>query len=207
MQTSPIPKHSHRLSGELGRLALLCHGDSITLRRLTDAMGIRGHALLTLFLSFPFLLPIPLPGLSLFFGACIAIAGSRMALGKAHWFPKSWMERPLSARILLRIFLTSEKLMRRLEVWVKPRGAFFHAYWWVRPLNGILIACCGVFLALPLPPGTNFPPAVAIILLSTGSLEEDGVFLWLGYIAFILNVVFFTLLPFLGLQGIRALLV
>jgi len=204
-EQSQTPKHSHRLSGELARLGALCHGESITLQQLTDAMGTRGHALLTLLLGFPFLLPIPLPGLSVFFGTCIAITGFRMALGKVHWFPRQWMERPLSTKVLRRIFHTGEKIMQRLEVWIKPRGAFFHASPWIRPLTGLLIACCGMLLALPLPPGTNFPPALAIILLSIGSLEEDGVFLALGYAAFVLNVIFFTLLPFLGLQGIRAL--
>ena len=198
-------RHTHRLSSELARLVSLCDEESITLRRLTEAMGTRGHALLALFLGFPFLLPIPLPGLSIFFGACIAISGGRMALGKGPWFPRSWMNRPLPVSILRKILRTGEKLMSRLEVWIKPRGAFFHAYPWVRPMNGLMIASCGLLLALPLPPGTNFPPAAAIVLLATGSLEEDGLFLGLGYIAFMVNVAFFTLLPFLGIQGIRAL--
>jgi len=196
--------HKHRLSGELGQLANLCHGTSITLRLLTEAMGTRAEALLVFLLALPFLLPIPLVGLSIFFGVCIAIVGTRMALGKSLWFPKKWMDRPLSATLFHKIFDKGGKIVRWFEVWIKPRGHFFHRYSWIRNMNGFMIAICGFFLALPLPPGTNFPPAVAIVLLATGSLEEDGVFLGLGYIAFLLNLVFFGLLPFLGIQGVRA---
>ncbi|MBI4404334.1 MAG: exopolysaccharide biosynthesis protein [Deltaproteobacteria bacterium] len=197
--------HRHKLSAELARLGALCNAQSVTLRSLTKAMGTRGHALLSLFLGFPFLFPIPLPGLSIFFGACIVVTGALMAMGKPLWFPKSWMERPLSANLLRKVFQGGEKMMLRLEVWIKPRGAFIHAYPWIKALHGSMFAVCGALLALPLPPGTNFPPALAILLLAIGSLEEDGAFLFLGYIAFIINIALFTVLPFLGIQGIRAL--
>lgn len=206
MDTAPNGAHRHRLSEELHRLAGLCEGDTVTLRGLTDTMGARGHALVALMLGLPFLLPIPLPGLSVFFGICIAIAGTRMALGLGVWFPKRWIDRPLSPKLLHRVFRAGGRLMRRLERWIRPRGAFFHAYPWVRPVTGFMIAGCGLFLALPFPPGTNFPPGIAILLLSTGSLEEDGIFLALGYLAFLFNVAFFTLLPILGFKGVTALL-
>lgn len=206
--SDPLQKqnHKHRLSAELADLAVLCDGERITLRILTSAMGTRGHALFSLFLTLPFLLPIPVPGLSIFFGLCIAIAGSRMAMLRPPWFPKRWMDKPLPAPFFRKTFQSGHLLMKKLEFWIKPRGKFFHRYDFVKVLNGILIAFCGALLALPLPPGTNFPPALAILFLSIGSLEEDGIFLIFGYIAFCLNVVFFTLLPFIGMQGIQALL-
>jgi hypothetical protein len=46
--------------------------------------------------------------------------------------------------------------------------------------NSLTIAIRGLLLALPLPPGTNFPPALGIFLLSAGMVEEDSLFVLLG---------------------------
>ena len=127
-----------------------------------------------------------------------------MALRRGIWFPEKWMNRPLPTRVLRKVFQSAEKWMKRAERWIKPRGAFL-THPSIRTLNGLAIAFCGFLLALPLPPGTNFPPALAIVLLAAGTLEEDGLFLLLGYLAVAMNFVFFTLLPILGLQGIRAM--
>jgi hypothetical protein len=58
-------------------------------------------------------------------------------------------------------------------------------------------------LLLPLPPGTNFPPALCIILMAGGLLERDGRFILAGYLAFALNVVFFALFAIYGQRLIQ----
>lgn len=65
-------------------------------------------------------------------------------------------------------------------------------------LNGIFMVIAGFLLALPTPPGGNFPPGVALVLLSLGTLEEDAVVTTLGYIAFALNVVLFGAIFYFG---------
>jgi hypothetical protein len=62
----------------------------------------------------------------------------------------------------------------------------------VETVSAVMVVILGFLLALPLPPGTNFPPAISIILLSIGSLERDAVFVGAGIVAFGVNVLFFS---------------
>jgi len=197
--------HVHKLSTELQRLESLCRSSNITFGTLLKNLSSRGHALVTLLLSFPFFLPIPIPGASILFGLVIAIAGFRMSLGKGPWIPKRWLSRQIPATFLSKVFRAGAQVMKRVELVAKPRGRMFHTQPGLVILNGALIGVCGLLLALPLPPGTNFPPAIAIALLSIGILEEDGVFVILGYCFFAINVAFFALLPILGFKGIQKL--
>jgi len=65
--------------------------------------------------------------------------------------------------------------------------------------TGFMIAAYGFLLALPLPPGTNSLPAVAFATLSLG-LVGDGVFVLDQYLFFLLNALFFTMLPVSALR-------
>lgn len=195
--------HHHRLSDELAQLAQKCDGPTTTLGELLENTNTRAHALGSLVLSLPFLTPIPLPGLSILFGAGIAIIGIRMMLGKGIWLPNSWMKRPFPSKLIRKILGFGERWSRKLERWVRPRGHFFHSSTGVRLISGTMIIICGALLALPLPPGTNFPPALVIVLLSIGNLEEDGVLVVLGFIAFLINMALFVYVPTLAIQSFR----
>lgn len=200
------PPNGKRLSSELLRLRNLCDQNKISLYCLIENMTARSHALLTLFFALPFLLPIPIPGLSVVFGLIITFAGVAMALGKKPWLPKRLLSREVSSHLFQKIFELGIKVSQRLEKFVRPRGSFVLRHSWVRPMNGLVIAFCGLLLALPLPPGTNFPPAIAILLLSIGCLEEDAVFMFFGYGAVVVNLVFFGGILFFGVNGLRMLL-
>ena len=165
-----------RLSDEIKRLEEVCQKESICLEDLMKALGLRGHAFLTLFFAFPFLLPIPVPGLSILFGIVIAFIGFQMAIGKDPWVPTRWKKRPVSTKIILAVLKGAEKILSKLEKIVKPRGKFLHSMPWTKSVVGMMISICGLFLALPLPPGTNLPPGACVILMSLGYLEKDDVF-------------------------------
>jgi hypothetical protein len=49
-------------------------------------------------------------------------------------------------------------------------------------LIGLVVLVMAVVLILPLPPGGNFPPAVACAVLGMGLAERDGVIVLLGMI-------------------------
>lgn len=195
-----------KLSAELARLKELCSHDTISLHTLILSMTSRSHAVLTLFFALPFLLPIPLPGLSVLFGMIIFMAGIAMALNKKPWLPKRLLSKEVSSSVFEKVFERGIKISQRLEKVVRPRGSFLMRHPGMRPMSGFIIAVCGLLLALPLPPGTNFPPATAILLLSIGSLEEDALFMILGYIAFAINIAFFALITVFGINGIKMLL-
>lgn len=200
-----IPLNGRRLSFELTRLRDLCCHEKISLFALITNMTSRSHALLSLFFALPFLLPVPLPGLSVLFGFGIVLSGLAMAFGKKPWLPKRFLNREVKGYLFAKIFNQGVRISRKLERFVKPRGTFFVRHPGMRSLNGGILAFCGFLLALPLPPGTNFPPALAIILLSIGSLEEDILFMGLGYLLYIINMVIFGGIVFFGVNGIKTL--
>lgn len=171
---------------------------------LVDHLSTRGHALLAFFLALPFLQPVPLPGLSTPFGAAIAVLGLLMALGRPTWLPRRWLRRDLPSAQLVRIVRTGQRLLRRVERFIKPRGVWFHRHRWARPIAGIVIAISGAELALPLPIAfTNTLPALVIATTAVAMLEEDAILAAVGWVLFVLALVVFgliVLLPFLGLH-------
>ena len=70
------------------------------------------------------------------------------------------------------------KLMEKI---VKPRMHFLHS--WPGAMNLILgIAAGGLLLLLPLPiPFSNMVPAWAVVLLTAGMMERDGLVVLLGH--------------------------
>ncbi|MGE0171704.1 MAG: exopolysaccharide biosynthesis protein [Oligoflexales bacterium] len=204
MDKAPI--NGGKLSSELSRLRELCGDGKLPLRTLVESMSARSHGLLTLFFALPFLLPIPVPGLSIIFGLIIFAAGLSMAVGKKPYLPNKLLDKEISGRTIGKILEKAASASKTVEKFVKPRGNFIASSGWIRPLNGLIIATCGFFLALPLPPGTNFPPAIAIVLLSMGSLEEDAVLMILGYCVFAMNVALFGGILLFGANGIRMMM-
>jgi hypothetical protein len=86
---------------------------------------------------------------------------------------------------------------------LKPRHLWLTESPLLVQLHAFIIFVAAFVLLLPLPPGTNFPPALCIILMAGGLLERDGRFILAGYIAFALNVVFFALFAIYGQRLIQ----
>lgn len=194
-----------RLSAELSRLAEFCRGGKVTVRSLAPEGNSRAHALLALFLSVCFLHPIPMPGISAFFGLIIALAGTRMALGRGVWLPERWLDWPLPAKPLGRIFAASHRAALLLERFTRPRAEAATSHPLAVRAHGLALALCGILLAVPIPPPTNFPPAAAAALLSIAILERDAAVLAAGYLAFALNLLFFGAIAVFGWQGVKTL--
>jgi hypothetical protein len=159
-----------------------------------------------LIFAIPFLLPVPLPGLSTVFGLVIAIGGSQILMGQDPWVPKSWRARQISTGLIVRILELLKKILSRTEKVIKPRFKFFAKHPGFVRFNGAVILLLALLLALPMPPGFNLPPALAIIALSIGSIERDGVLIVFGYVMTTLNAALFGTFFFVGLEGIKSLL-
>lgn len=195
-----------RLSSELARLAAACKTGGVTLRSLVPKHDARAHALVTVLFSVCFLHPIPMPGVSLVFGAIIAIAGARMAARRGLWVPERWLDRPLPAAALAVVFGAGHRVALKLEGLIKPRWEWLASHEHAVRFHGAAVAVCGLLLLIPLPPPTNFPPATAALILAVGVLERDAVVLAAGYLAFLLNLAFFGAIAVLGWHGAAALL-
>ncbi len=65
-------------------------------------------------------------------------------------------------------------------------------------INGAVIFGVSVLLSLPMPPGFNAPPALAIVVLCVGSIERDGLLILAGYVLSAASVIWFAAFFSLG---------
>jgi hypothetical protein len=196
---------TERMSSILDRLASASNeGKKITLQSLIDNLGDRGHIIAILFLTIPFVQPVPMLGLSTIFGAAIITIAGTYALGKKAWVPQKVGSRELPQNLLKTICEKGAKVFLWLERWVRPRGKIFHQWSGMKTFAAFCVIACALLLALPIPiPASNTIPALPIILISLGLLEEDGWFIVAGYIAGAAAIIFFGVIiigPFFGLN-------
>jgi hypothetical protein len=197
---------AEKLSVVVERLMQTACDREMTVEKFLHELNLGGHMFVCLVFSTPFLIPMPLPGVSTPLGLAIAIAALQIILGLEPWVPKSWRHKPLSKDLALKILGIVLKLLKITERCVAPRLKFFAKNPAIVRFNGLLLFVLAVMLALPMPPGFNAPPALAIILLSLGSLENDGIAIIAGYILTVLNVALFAAVFILGFSGLKSLL-
>ena len=189
------------LSSQLARLAARFADRPVRLGELTDVLQLRGYNALLLFLAFPFVTPVPLPGFSTVFGLVIALLGLRMALAQQPWLPERLKARELPQRFLPKLLLTASRMFSRLEKLLKPRFFYPEFPAFFQRTSGVIIVVCGLLLLLPLPvPFSNALPAFTIILLAAAGLERDGAVFIAGCVQFLLCLGFFCGLCFGGAE-------
>lgn len=165
-----------KLSEEINAVIHVLAQNHLTVGELLAVFGLRGLALISIVFSLPFLLPIPLPGLSSVLCWVIIFCGLGILTGKMPWLPKKLTAKkiPLDPKILEKL----KGLTEKFENLIGPR--FYPRHPLMGRLMGGLIVFGAILLGLPLPPGGNFLPALAIILISLGYLESDGIATLLG---------------------------
>jgi hypothetical protein len=192
----------HSLSQEFREIQAICDAGDLNLETIMRHMHGRGPALFTLVLSGPFLLPIPSLGLSIPFGFLIALFGLSLATGLEPWLPKKLLNFPLPAHLLHKICHSAIYFFKKLERFIKPRFAWIHRSRIFAMAAGGMISFLGLMLAMPLPPGTNAPPSLAIVCLSIALLEEDGLLMAIGYTLFAFNLLMFSLIAWFGYESV-----
>lgn len=188
-----------KFSQELRRLAEQFADRPARLSEILAATQGRGFNLLLLVIGLPFLTPIPLPGLSTPLGFVVLLIGARLALGHRPWLPEKILHRQLPARFITKLLGAASRMVRGLEVLLRPRLDFLHEQWIYRRIAGTLIMISGLLLLLPLPiPLSNSLPALTVVLLAAGAMERDGIFFLAGCAVFSATLAFFGLLAFGG---------
>ena len=153
----------------------------------------KGRALVLVFLSLPFCQPLQIPGLSMPFGLSIAVIGARMIFGKYIWLPKRLLGKKFKTNTLQKVAKKTLGVVKKMKRWTYPRISGVCLFPFRHVVNGVIICLLGVFLALPLPiPLSNLTAAWAIFLMAFGMLEDDGLFMILGYLVFLITMVFFV---------------
>ncbi|MBX7157197.1 MAG: exopolysaccharide biosynthesis protein [Verrucomicrobiae bacterium] len=190
-----------RLSRDLKKILEKAEGQPLTVGQLRQILKGRGFALLIILFALPFTVPISIPGLSTPFGLAIAFLGFRMALGKRPWLPQRVQRAYISYATLEKIVSRAIRVATFLEKMVKPRLRWMR-YLGLARIIGIVIAFNGLMLCLPLPvPFTNTIPALAIILLTLGRVERDGIFTLAGFFVTLLGIGYIIFWVNLGKLG------
>lgn len=181
-------------SKDLSTLAEHPFKDRLTVGEIEAVLQGRGFASLILVLCLPFIQPIPLPGLSMIFGAAIIALGARLALGKRARLPEFARRRELDAETLRKIVASALKVFAYVERFFRPRISVMLTPPF-RNIIGVSIMLSGLALSLPLPPVilfSNALPAWAIMCLCLGFLEEDGLFIVIGHVLTVVSWVYFA---------------
>src|SRR5215218_735442 len=167
---SHVPERE-KLSVLLHRLAEEFAERPLGFGELVQVTQGRAYDVLLIFLSLPFITPVPLPFLSTALGSIMALIGVRLALGQRPWLPQRVLQRRIAGRKLVRVLNASSRIIRCLEIFLRPRLAFVHTTLIFQRLTGVLIVFSGILLLLPLPiPLSNILPAGTVLLLAAGAL-------------------------------------
>jgi len=201
------PAEREKLSVLMKRLAAEFSERPLGFDELVAFTQGRAYDILLIFLSLPFLTPVPLPFLSTAFGSIMALIGARLAFGQRPWLPQRLLQRKVEGHHLARILAAASHVLGWMEFFLRPRLGFVHTTWIFQRLTGALIALSGGFLMLPLPiPFSNILPAATVLLLAAGALERDGIFFFAGCLLFAVNVAFFGALAVGGVEGVSWIL-
>ena len=142
------------------------------------------------------------------FGIVIMFIGLRIALGRKPSLPGFILRRPIKYAVLEKIILFGLKLSTKLEKVVKPRMHFLQRWPGMMNLIGLGIASGGLLLSLPLPPlipFSNTIPAFAVLLLTAGMIERDGLLVLIGHCVNIIAWIYFGVMFTFAGHGINRL--
>ncbi len=170
-------------------------GKLLSIAEILRILSGKGRFLILIVLSIPFCQPFQIPGLSTPFGFLISFIGLRIVFGKGILLPKKLLAKTIPAPALEKITDKILALVRKIKPWIHPRLIWMCHSPFMKKINGLIIFILGIFLALPLPiPLSNLAAAWAIFLVALGVLEDDGVFVIIGYLISLLTATFFLLM-------------
>ncbi len=185
------PPLSEKTSFLLSKITSGTKSKSIHLGYLIEQFKGRSFGGLLLILSILALLPI----ISFVAGLLILVVGIQMMLGiTIPVLPKFIMQQNVDKRSFESFVDSAIPWLVRFEEYIRPRWFFFANTISQRLLGGLIFLLALVSL-MPLP-FSNLPPSIALILLSLGILERDGILVSIGVFIslFALSLGYFILL-------------
>lgn len=192
-----------RLSEELDLILREFEVETVTLHEVIGVLHGRGYLLLVMLLALPFCAPVSPPGLSTPLGMVIALIGVRLSLGEKPWLPPRLLGMRLPPATFRKVFAVTRKLVLGLEKVLRPRLLGVTGSARREQFHAVPIVVCAVLLLLPLPvPLSNVFPAWAVLLVSAGLLERDGLVILAGYLMVAASLAFFAAIAVLGVGAI-----
>ncbi|MEM7673420.1 MAG: exopolysaccharide biosynthesis protein [Verrucomicrobiota bacterium] len=147
--------------------------EGIQMGKIVDAVADRGFGFILMLLALPSALPVPAPGYSTPFGIAIVLLGGQLiGAGRVPWLPQRVRNLRLGATLAEKMLSAASSFLKRVERFIQPRMRWITAKQSRRVL-GIIIACMGSLMILPIPL-TNTFPAMVVFALAIAIIEEDG---------------------------------
>lgn len=122
------------------------------------------------------------PGVATLAGLAMLIPGTQMLLGyRAPLLPRFIRRREIRRDRLRALGDKVLPWLQRMERYVRPRWLGVTQAAPFTKLIGLLVICLALIIVLPLPL-SNGPPAIALLTLSLGLLERDGLLMCGGIV-------------------------
>jgi hypothetical protein len=179
--------------------------DKVTVREILDALDSRSFGLAVLLFALPSVVPMP-PGIPTIVGICLLIVSFQMVIGQPElWLPGILSKRTFDRQSLVKAFEGLAPKLQTIERVMKPRLLFMTGRVG-SVLIGIVVLIMAIVLILPLPPGGNFPPALACAVLGMGLAQRDGVIVLIGLVVSVVALVAVSFVTVVFIQQLPALL-
>lgn len=173
--------HAGMRTSDLLLAAVRGDSERVTIAQILDALDARAFGLATLIFAIPSVIPMP-PGVPTVVGIALLIVSIQMVAGRQElWLPKFLSKRGFSRAALISGFEKIKPQLEFVEKVARPRLLFLTGKA-ATVMIGVVILLMAVILILPLPPGGNFPPALACAVLGMGLVERDGLIVLLGLV-------------------------
>ncbi len=171
--------------------------DQVSLDELRVLVGPDGLLLLSIFLALVFMVPVQVPGLGGVFGVAIFLIGICRLLGRSLWLPRRLAKRAMPSEKVRAALTRGTVWLRRLEYVSRPHRLNGLASVGLADIvnNGALILGALLLISpVMFVPFSNTLPALAVLLLSIGLLQRDGVCILYGHFVNLATIVYFTAL-------------
>lgn len=178
--------------------------DNIKIGTLLKSIDSGGFALLNLIFSIILMIPLP-PPIAIIAGLIVMFLSFQMIIGmKEVWLPKIIMEKSIKRTTLTVIVEKSTIYLYKLERFTRRRFTFVS-----NPITERIIGAFIFFLAgITLTPivFANTIPGLAIILISFGMINKDGLMVIIGFIVGIFSIFVVWLMISVGLNVVMKVL-
>jgi hypothetical protein len=179
--------------------------ESVSVAEIIDALDARSFGLAVLLFSLPSVVPMP-PGIPTVVGIILLIVSVQMVFGREDlWLPGILSKRTFPRKSLVGAFEGLAPRLAWLERLMKPRLLFMTGKLGTI-LIGVVVLIMAIVLILPLPPGGNFPPALACAVLGMGLVQRDGFVVLLGLVGSIVAMVVVSYVTLVFIQSLPAML-
>ena len=178
--------------------------DNIKVGTLLKSIDSGGFALLNLIFSIILMIPLP-PPIAIIAGLIVMFLSFQMIIGmKEVWLPKFITEKSIKRTTLTVIVEKSTIYLYKLERFTRRRFTFVS-----NPITERIIGAFIFFLAgITLTPivFANTIPGLAIILISFGMINKDGLMVIIGFIVSIFSIFVVWLMISVGLNVVMRVL-